>query len=289
MRLSSGAGDDPFAKVKGLISDMIDRLESAGQADASHKGYCDKELAYTQGRKTEKETEIAKISTSIDMQKARSAQLKEEIATLQKELANLAKSQAEWDKFRQEENTAFRADRADIEQGLAGIKIALSVLRDYYSKSDNIGAADGAATGIIGLIEVVESDFSKGLVEMNSAEENAQATYDAATKENEISRTAKDKDVEYKTKESVGLDKSVAEGTSDRSGVQTELEAINEYRKKLEEMCIAKAEPYAEKTRRRDAEIAGLKHALTMLEGQAVLLQQQTQRSLRGTKRHVVA
>jgi len=289
MHLSSVAGDDPFAKVKGLISDMIERLESAGQADATHKGYCDKELSYTLGRKTEKETEIAKISTSIDMQRARSAQLKEEIAALQKELADLARSQAEWNKFRQEENTEFKANKADVEQGLAGIKMALAVLRDYYSKSDAHGSAEGAATGIIGLIEVVESDFSKGLVEMTSGEENSQATYDASTKENEILRTTKVKDVEYKTKESVGLDKAVAEDTSDRAGVQNELAAINEYRAKLEEMCIAKAEPYAEKTRRRDAEIAGLKKALSILEGEAMLLQQQSRRSLRGVTHHALA
>merc|ERR1740120_582437 len=42
---SSRAGDDPFAKIKGLIADMISRLESEADADASHKAYCDKELS----------------------------------------------------------------------------------------------------------------------------------------------------------------------------------------------------------------------------------------------------
>jgi len=286
MRLTSDSAD-PFAKVKGLIGDMIEKLESDGQADASHKAYCDKELSYTNGRKSEKENDIAKLTTSIDTQKARSAQLKEEVAALQKELAELAKSQAEWTKFRQEENTAFKSNKADMEQGLEGVKMALKVLRDYYSGDENKaqGAADGAATGIIGLLEVVESDFSKGLAEMVSTEENAQSTYDAASKENEISRTTKEQDVKYKVKESVSLDKATAEDTSDRSGVQTELDAINEYLGKLEEMCIAKAEPYEETVRRRAEEIAGLKQALEILSGEAVLLQQSS-KSLRGVKKH---
>merc|ERR550532_1678258 len=43
VRFSNEAGDDPFAKVKGLISDMIAKLEKEADADATHKAYCDKE------------------------------------------------------------------------------------------------------------------------------------------------------------------------------------------------------------------------------------------------------
>merc|ERR1719487_1607007 len=120
---------------------------------------------------------------------------------------------------------------------------------------------------------------------MVSTEEASQTSYDAATKENEIETTMKKKDVEYKTKEYVGLDKAVAADSSDRDGVQAELDAVLEYLGKLEEMCVAKAEPYSERKRRRDAEIAGLKEALQILEGEAVLLQT-SKKSLRGVQRH---
>jgi hypothetical protein len=284
MRLSSGSAD-PFAKVKGLISDMIEKLESSAASDASHKAYCDKEMSESNEKKTEKETEIAKLSTQIDQATSRSANLKAQVATLQKELAAAAKAQAEWDKFRNEEHTAYSANKAEMEQGLDGVKMALKVLRDYYAKDAAHGSAGGAATGIVGLLEVVESDFSKGLAEMTAVEENAQITYDAATKENEIETAMKSKDVEYKNKEAIALDKSVAADSSDRSGAQAELDAIVEYLGKLNEMCVAKAEPYAEKVRRREAEIAGLKDALKVLEGEAVLLQ--SGRSLRGVSRHM--
>ena len=39
-------GDDPFAKVKGLISDMIKRLEEKALADANHKAFEDKQAHY---------------------------------------------------------------------------------------------------------------------------------------------------------------------------------------------------------------------------------------------------
>ena len=59
-----------------------------------------------------------------------------------------------------------------------------------------------------------------------------------------------------------------------------------EYLKKLQDQCVAKAEPYEEKVRRREAEIAGLKQALSILEGEAVLLQRgAAHRTLRGAGR----
>merc|ERR1719409_2098193 len=45
MRLGTAAGEDPFAKIKGLITDMISTLESEAQEDASQKAYCDKETS----------------------------------------------------------------------------------------------------------------------------------------------------------------------------------------------------------------------------------------------------
>merc|ERR1719242_1228023 len=114
------------------------------------------------------------------------------------------------DQMRKEENTAYIKNKAEMEQGLKGVKLALKVLRDYYSQDKAHAAAEGAGSNIIGLLEVVESDFTKGLAEMTATEESAQATYETVTKENEIEKTTKEQDVVYKTKESTGLDKAVA-------------------------------------------------------------------------------
>jgi len=275
-RMGSAAGEDPFAKVKGLISEMIEKLLKEAEADAAHKGYCDKEMAETKAKKEELTTEIEELTTKIDKMAAESAKLKEEVAILSKELAELAKSQAEMDKIREEESTAYTANKAEMEQGLEGIKLALKVLREYYAKGSFIQnyKQDGAASGIIGLLEVIESDMSKALAEMIAIEEEAAKEYDKITKENEISKVAKEQDVKYKTKTAKSLDKSVTEHTSDRDGLQTELDAVLDYWTKIQEQCVAKAEPYEERVKRREAEIAGLKEALAILEGEALLLQQ---------------
>merc|ERR1719512_665853 len=286
VQFGAGTSDDPFGKVKGLIADMIDRLESEAQADASHKAYCDKELSESNAKKDDKTAEISKLTSKIDQKTARSAQLKEEVAGLNKALAALAKATAEMNQMREQEHKDFVKNSAEMEQGLQGVKIALKVLREYYSQDAAHAAAEGAGASIIGLLEVAESDFTKGLAEMTATEESAQSTYETQTKENEIEKTTKEQDVAYKTKESTGLDKAVAETESDRSGVQTELDAVNEYLATLEKECIEQAETYEERKARFEAEIAGLKEALKILESEAVLLQRTSTRTLRVVGKH---
>merc|ERR1712194_587863 len=265
---------DPFAKVKALISDMLSKLEAEAEADATEKAYCDKELKETNTKKADKTAELEKQTTRIEQAAAKSAKLKEEVATLESELSKLAKSQAEMDKLRGEEKAAFEESKAELEKGLAGIKAALKALNEYYAKEDKAhDSADGAGNGIISLLEVCEADFSKNLAQIIADEETAVAEYEKVTKENEIEKTTKSQDVKYKAKESKELDKYAAELKSDRAGVKEELDAVLEYLAKVEEKCIAKAETYEDGKARREAEIAGLKQGLEILESETALVQ----------------
>merc|ERR1719165_51953 len=108
--------------------------------------------------------------------------------------------------------------------------MALKVLRDYYAKNDEefIQESDfagfmqqpappaghsksgGAAGGIIGILEVAESDLMRNLAEVRAEEETAQEEYDKTTQENKITKATKEQDVKYKSKEKASLEKFVA-------------------------------------------------------------------------------
>jgi len=283
MRLGRG---DVFAKVKGLITDMISKLEGEAKKAATEKAFCDDELAESNAKQEELSTAVDKLTTKIDQDTARAGKLKEEVADLQNALAELATSQAKMDDMRSEEKATFTQNEAETAKGLDGVKKALTVLRDYYANSDKgHSSSDGAAGGIVSMLEVCESDMSKSLAEMRTVEDAAASEYEVETQSNKMEKLSKSKDVEYKTKEAKSLAKTVSEASADRKGVQSELDAVNEYLTSLKARCIGKAESYADRTAAREAEVAGLKEALTILESQAALLQQ-SGRSLRGVSRH---
>jgi len=282
-----GHGADVFAKIKDMVGDMIQKLEEEQAAAAELKEWCDKEIAEATAKKEDATADLDKLNTKLESDAAHSAKLKENVATLQKELADLAARSQEMDKIRSEEKALYEKNRPELEQGLKGIKLALKILNDYYAKADKShSSSSGGASGIVGMLEVVESDFTKGLTEMVATEEAAVAAYESETKDNAVEKTTKEQDVKYKTKEFTTLDKTIGDTTKDRDGVQDELDAVNDALKALDKKCTYKVESYEERKARREAEIGGLKEALEIMESETALVQTSVRHALRGVQKH---
>merc|ERR1719456_939851 len=289
MRITALMSADPFAKVKGMIQEMIEKLVEEAGKEAEHKAYCDKEMGETKIKKEDKTEDVEDLNTSIDQATSKIAKLSEDIGTLQGELGQIAAAQKEATELRTKEKDAWALAKKDYEGGLEGVGMALQVLRDYYAEKDDSflqeskhTKSSGAAGGIIGMLEVVESDFSKLLAEGSADEEEAQKAYDEMTQENKVTTATKETEVKYKTKDKKETENLLVELKTDLGSSQEELNAITDYWEKLQPQCVAKPEPYEERKKRREAEIAGLKDALLILEeesgGEAFL---QVHRSVR--------
>merc|ERR1719446_1508119 len=66
IRFGGSNKEDIFAKIKGLITDMITKMEAEAEADATEKAFCDKELSETNAKKDDKTAEIEKLTAKID-------------------------------------------------------------------------------------------------------------------------------------------------------------------------------------------------------------------------------
>ena len=298
VKYGAGDGEDVFGKIKGLISDMIAKLEKEAEEDATEKAYCDEEMAKTEAKKADLEGDLSKVTAKIDQAAATSAKRKEQVKELQAQLAQLAKEQAEMDSIRSEQHADYTKAKADLELALSGVGKALDVLRDYYggaaliqqddasfmqqpAKPEKHAQKTGAGQSIIGILEVCESDFSDNLAKEEMAESDAASEYEKITQENKVAKTTKDQDVKYKTQEFKSLDKEISELTGDKDTLSTELGAVNEYYSKLRERCVAKPESYEDRKARREAEINGLKEALQVLEEETAFVQRK-RKGLRG-------
>merc|ERR1719469_1576688 len=299
-RDGASSGEDVFAKVKGLIQDMIAKLEREAGSEATEKAYCDEQMAKTEAKKGDLQADIEKMTSKIDQSAAKSAQLKGQVKELEAQLAALAKAQAEMDKIRSETREDYRVAKEDLSLGLSGVRKALGVLRDYYGgaaasmiqddaqRMDQPDApvkhssAAGAGGSIIDILEVVESDFATNLAKEETEEADAQSQYEKVSQENSVTKTLKDQDIKYKTQEEKSLDTTVAEVSSDRETSNAELSAVLDFYSKMKDRCIAKPETYEERSRRREAEIKGLKDALSVLEDETALVQRKRRGAFRG-------
>merc|ERR550537_251453 len=141
------------------------------------------------------------------------------------------------------------------------------------AKPESHGKASGAGGSIIGILEVCESDFATNLAKEESEEADAQEEYEKTTQENKITEMTKSQDAKYKSQEATSLDKTISELSSDKDTTNAELSAVLEYYGKIKERCIAKPETYESRRARREAEISGLKEALTILENETAFMQ----------------
>jgi len=289
-----------------LILDMLRKLERELAGSATEKEFCDAELGKTDAKKAELVEILAEHSAKLDQSAARISQLKEQVKELLAELANLAKSQNELDNVRQHEHAAYLSSTASLKDGLSGVRWALNVLRDYYAndsadssaaliqdatsdsdsnsdsdmsfmsqpaKPQNFQKSTGAGSGIMGLLEVVEDDFAKGLSAEETIESDSQSSYAEATQQNKVAKTQKEQNERYKVQEIKKLEKAVSEVAGDKQTATEEQDAVSKYLSQLKDRCVAKSEPFAERKARRETEIEGLKQAVTILGDEASLVQ----------------
>jgi len=293
MQLASVAQSDPFVKIRGLIEDMIAKLLKEAQEEATQKAFCDAEMGKSKTSQAEKTATIDKLQTRIDGAEATIAQLTEDVKTLEAEIADIDSAQAEATKIRTTESADNNAAISDFRQSADAVVAAMGVLKEFYGGAALVqtsskksgrpsfgGAKSDTGSGIISVLEVAESDFTRLLAETETAEDAAADAYAKQTEENKISKVTKETDAKAKESEIKSLTVQLGHSKEDSASTSTELDAVNEYIDKLRPQCEEKAMSYEEKKAAREAEIAGLKEALEILAGDSIALFQSQKRFL---------
>jgi len=273
--LAYRASADPFVKVRSMVEDMIAKLLREAAEEADQKAFCDEEIGKSKKSQSEKEESLAKTQTRLDKGDASVAKLTELVTTLSKEVADIDASVADATSVRGKEKAVFLKVEKDMSESEEACAAAISVLREYYEgaslvqvQSKSKEAGDGS--GILGVLEIAESDFAKLLAEARSAEEAAASEYTKMMQENKMLKATKEVDIKGKQSELKSLKTALSDYNEDKEGVTGELNAVLEYLAKLKPQCETKAPSYAEVKAAREAEIQGLKEALDILAGDGI-------------------
>jgi len=283
--LAVRVADDPFAKVKKMIKDLLVRLMEEANEEAEHKGWCDTELSTNEQTRKEKTEAVETLHAEIDELQASIAKLTEEIGELSKAIADLDTAMAEATGIRQKEKEENEVTIKDSQEAQTAIAQALTVLKEFYAKAGEATALlqkkqmpeifdspykgmQAENGGVIGMLEVIESDFARLEADTSAAEASAQKTYDTFMTDSKVDKAQKTTDVEHKTAKKQDETQALTVKRGDLEGTQKELDAALAYFDKLKPSCVDAGVSYEDRVNRRKEEIESLQEALRILNGE---------------------
>merc|ERR1719353_491939 len=277
----------PFDKIIGMIKDMIAKLTEQAGEEADHKEFCDGELQANKQTRDSKTSDVNSMTASKERLEATIAKLTEERAALSDSIAELDAAMSEATAIRQKESNENTEAIKDAKAAQEAVKAALKVLEGFYAKASSATALTqtresdpkheapasftepytgrGQGGGVIGMLEVILSDFVRLDQETSSEEAAAQAAFEEFSETSTADKDAKTEELETKRKEKVAAEADLAQTLRDLKSTQKELNAALKYFDKLKPSCLDAGVDFAERTARREEEIASLKDALKTL------------------------
>jgi len=293
-------GPDHFVKVRSLIKDLIKKLKADAKAEASSKSFCDKGMSKAVEKRDKSAAARETASAQIDTTESNINTLKADIEDLANEIADLNKDLKEALELRTREKADNKKTISNANDGKKAVDSAISLLNKFYGSAllqanahqtytppnaDSSGKTVGdlapdagfssdeeykgktdSSKGIVGMLEVISSDFERTSKTTTSAEAAAVKDYNEIKTDTE--KSLKDK---AKLKKTKGTD--VESKTSDLTGFKDDLKDANEMNEealeeldKLKVSCVDGEETYAERVAKRKEEIEALKQALEIFE-----------------------
>merc|ERR1719174_2350824 len=220
---------DPFAKVKELIQQLITRLLTESQNEATQKGWCDTEIGKANTDRDHRMADTKSLSAEALVLEAEKKNQEELIKTLSEELAAVQSDHSEATRIREAEKAENKKTLEDSREGLTAVTKALETLKKFYGKGSRANqsgyaftqtaseqspaAADMAAAGvtgaqgnyegnqaagggIIGMLEVIQSDFKRSIEMAETAEKESSTEYASYNKEAKASMMSKETGLE---------------------------------------------------------------------------------------------
>eukprot|EP00933_Yihiella_yeosuensis_P030835 TRINITY_DN243_c0_g7_i1.p1 TRINITY_DN243_c0_g7~~TRINITY_DN243_c0_g7_i1.p1 ORF type:complete len:721 (+),score=270.55 TRINITY_DN243_c0_g7_i1:81-2243(+) len=244
------ANADVFAEIKKMIADQIESLKNKAAESQSRKASCDKRISESTVKRDNANKEVKQLNTKMMESEARRDELAEDIKRLKSEIDTIAEEVKNATDARNQESAENAADVEEAEIALSGIDAAMKVIKTFYgANAENVVAladlsrsehqqpsADApdasfknkeayagsqeASTGITGMLEVIQSDFSRTISDTKAAEDRAAKEHTKFLGEADISTNKKKTAVDAKNK---FLSETVEQLDEEESSLNTQL------------------------------------------------------------------
>jgi len=277
---------DPFKKVKKMVKDLIVQLMEEATAEMSKKGWCDTELTKNSMTREKKSDEVEELTQEIEGLNAELSKLGQDNAELTKAIGELDKAMLDETAERQKSKASNKKAIKEAQGAIEAVGQAMSVLKDFYAKSAeaqafvqaNVKEDDAPETfdepyqgnqegggGVVGMLEVVLSDFTRLESETASSEALEADTYKQYMFESAKDRALKANQISLQEGTITDKEGALRAAKTDLKNTQDALDKAIKYYEKLKPDCVDSGISYSERKERREAEIQSLQEALKML------------------------
>lgn len=285
---------DHFKKVRDMIKDLIAKLEADAASEETQKTWCDEQMKDATEKRDESIGDMEEDMAKLSEANAKITKLTEEIDTLSVELADHQQALADATDLRNAEKSQNAKTLVDAKAGLEAIKSATKVLKKFYDdhafvqvgyvppNSDASGntvgdlaptVAEGeykgnqdASAAILGLMEVITSDFVGTIKATKQEEKEAAGEFEKYKNDTEQAIDEKSELKKSKIHDRKSEKADAIEYKDDlKDHTLLKKEALDELRK-LEPACVSTGATYEEKVARREQEIESLKSAYKILD-----------------------
>jgi len=280
--------DDPLRKVKKMIKELIVRLMEEAAEETEKQGWCTTELTGNELTRTQKSKHVLKLHATIDQLRTSVVKLAEDIADLTTEVNEIDQAVAEAMKIRGEEKKKNKVTVKEAQEAQRAVSTAMQVLQDFYAHAEEANALvqenarpeappifdapyrglQAGAGGIVGMIEVIASDFARLEAETVANEVASQKEHQKFLDDSEVDKIQKTTDMQHMTTSREDQKQILNESEADLVGTQKELDAAKMYYEELKNQCINSGATYADRAQRREEEINSLQEALSILKSE---------------------
>jgi len=289
--------EDPFAKVKKMLRDLISRLQEEATEETQHKAWCDTELTENERVRNTRSAKVESLTAQIDNLKSSISQAAQKVADLTQQLSDEAANVAKATKIRQQDKKVNEATIADAQEAQAALNQAITILKEFYNQASQATALmqnqkkkqrqtpeifEGAYTGmggqsggVVAMLEVIQSDFARLESSTRAAEQTAEQDFTKQMSESAIFKSQTGTDIQHLNHQKQIRSQQQLDAENDLMTTQKELTAANNYYDKLKPSCLEAGESYDERVRRRQEEIQSLQEALRILNGEDMAVLQQ--------------
>merc|ERR1719420_2442970 len=130
--LAVKVAEDPFGKIKTMIQELIERLLEEEADEATHKGYCDEEIAKTVKDRDYRLRDIDALNSHLEKLNARTAKLTLTKGELEAEIQELTEDYLNQTAARAAEKAEHAATVTETKEGLEAVKEAINILSHFY-------------------------------------------------------------------------------------------------------------------------------------------------------------